>query len=193
MTTNKTASDRDEVLDAFLLENDHGRATLERYLQTYPQYAGALIDLSREAARLEAADDTPLTSVEQSRIDAAWITHKAAAPMAASDPLSEMTPEQSITIARTLVVPRQVVTCFRERKVDPASIPSTFLKRFADAVEISLERAQTLLAMPPQRSLARSFKADGKPGRTEKVSFEEILIDAGLSETECATLLTDQP
>lgn len=191
MTAKNSATTRDAVLDEFLLEADYGRATLERYLRDYPQYAASLIDLSRELARAERADDAPLTPAAQSRIDAAWIVHKAAAP--AADPLTSMSPDKSKAIAQDLHIPRQVVTCFRERKVDPASVPQGFFRRFAEISEIAVDRLQTLLALPPQRGLARSYKADGKPGSNDKISFEQILIDAGVSESERARLLGDEP
>ena len=193
MTTNNSITGRDDVLDAFLLEEDHGRATLERYLRNYPEYAAALIDLSREAARAERTDDIPLTPGEQSRIDAAWITHKAAVPATVTDPLTSMAPEKSKAIAQSLGVPRQVVSCFRDRKVDPNSVPHPFLKKFADILEVAIERLDELLALPAPQKLARSFKADGKPGNAEKASFEQILIDAGVAEDERARLLVDEP
>jgi hypothetical protein len=42
---------RESVLDAFAIESEPGRSTLERYLRLYPEYAGELIDLSRAQSR----------------------------------------------------------------------------------------------------------------------------------------------
>ena len=47
-----SAPSREDVLDAFAVEPNHERNTLERYLRDYPQYAAELVDLSRELSRV---------------------------------------------------------------------------------------------------------------------------------------------
>ena len=67
---------RESVLDAFAVESELSRSTLERYLRLYPEYAGELIDLSRELNR-EACDDTaPLSAADRVLVDAAWSQHE---------------------------------------------------------------------------------------------------------------------
>ena len=51
MSPAATRPSRESVLDAFAVESEPGRSTLERYLRLYPEYAGELIDLSRELSR----------------------------------------------------------------------------------------------------------------------------------------------
>jgi hypothetical protein len=63
---------REFVLDSFAVESEPGRSTLERYLRLYPEYAGDLIDLSRELSREIYEDDPPLSAADQARIDTAW-------------------------------------------------------------------------------------------------------------------------
>lgn len=190
--TNTSPKDRNEVLDAFMLEQKHDKATLERYLRAYPQHASALVDLSRELARDDESYDLPLTPAEQSRIDAAWIAHKAAKPATEVDPLTAMTAQMNKAIAQCLGVPRQVVSCFRDRKVEPVSVPRPILTLFAEMMEIPLLRFQDLLAQGPALKSAKSYKADGKPGNTTKATFEQILIDAEVAEEERNRLLADE-
>jgi len=47
------------------------------------------------------------------------------------------------------------------------------------------------LALPPAPALARSYKADGKPSAEAVVTFERLLIDAGVSEEKRTALLAD--
>ena len=51
-----------------------------------------------------------------------------------------------------------------------------------------------LLAAPslqPAQILARSYKADGKPGVAGPVSFERLLIDAGVADERRTILVSD--
>jgi hypothetical protein len=82
---------REAVLDAFAVESEPGRSTLERYLRLYPEYAAELVDLSRELSR-EAGDDAePLSAADEALIDAAWSQHAAAMPASAADPFAALT------------------------------------------------------------------------------------------------------
>jgi hypothetical protein len=191
--TNTSPAERSDILDAFMLEREHGKDTLEGYLRAYPQHAAALVDLSRELARNDESHDLPLTPAEQSRIDAAWVAHKAAAPATEADPLTAMTAQMNKAIAQCLGVPRQVVSCFRDRKVEPVSVPRPIMALFAEMMEIPLFQFQDLLGQSPALSPAKSYKADGKPGNATKASFEQILIDAGVSEDDRNRLLADEP
>ena len=156
-------SSRDDVLDAFAVEQDIGRETLERYLRDYPQYAAELVDLSRELSRVIVEDDEPLSAEDLALVDAAWRRHLEATPMPIVDPIAALSVAESRTIARDLGVPRQIITAFRERKVIVASVPRRFLAHLASAVNSTVEAIESALAFPPPQSPARSYKADEKP------------------------------
>lgn len=181
---------RESVLDAFAVESEPGRSTLERYLRLYPEYAGELIDLSCELSR-EASDDTaPLSAADQALIDAAWSRHAAAIPAATVDPFAALTVEDWRTVARGLDVPRQVVTALRERRVLLLSIPRRFLQRFAEATRSTLAQLEASWGLG-QLAGARSYKAHGKPTASEQVTFEQVLIDAGVPADKRARLLAE--
>ena len=192
MNSHDTTPDLDEVLERFMMEADQGSPTLQRYLRDYPQYAVQLIDLSRMAATFEERSDTPLSGPALSRIDAAWISYAAASPQAPSaDPFQTLTGERGKAVAKRLGVPRQVITCFREHRVIAQTVPNPVVRMFAD--EFDLPPAHVIAAMSAsvQASRGRMHKSDGKPGKLEPVSFEEILIGAGVSEQDRARLLAD--
>lgn len=183
---------REDVLDAFSVEPHPDRQTLERYLRAYPEYAEDLIDLSRELNRDLCEDETPLSAEDRALIDAAWRQYAEAAPKAIADPFAALSTDGLREVAHRLDVPRQVVAAFRERRVILATVPRPFLARLAEVVNSSIDNLEALwsqLASTP--ALARSYKADSKPIPVEPVSFERLLIDAGVPEEKRAKLMMD--
>ena len=130
-----------DVLDAFAVEPDPGRDTLEHYLRTYPQYAAELVDLSRELALQYPRDETPLSAEDQAKIDSAWLRHAAAAPVALADTFAGLSVQELRDVAERLDVPRQVLTAFRNRRILLPTVPRRFLARLAEATNSSLESA----------------------------------------------------
>jgi hypothetical protein len=181
---------RESVLDAFAVESEPGRLTLERYLRLYPKYAGELIDLSRELSREACEESAPLSAADQELIDAAWSQHAKAAPAAAADPFAALTIDDWRTVAQVLDVPRQVVTALRERRVSLGSIPRRFLAMLADAMRSSVAQLESSWE-PAPLLVARSYKADKKPAMGEQVTFEQVLIDAGVPAEKRAKLLAE--
>ena len=193
MTTRPTPTALDDVLDLFQMEEVHDGAVLARYVEAHPQFALQLIDLSRLLATPEAEDQEPLSGLENSRIDAAWIVHKAAGPEIpkSANPLDALVGERGKALAARLGVPRQVVTCLRERKIDPAKTPRPILRTLGHALAIPEAHVIAAMRQPPASASGRSFKSDGKPGAAGQVSFEQVLIDADVSEADRARLLAD--
>lgn len=190
MSADETRPSRESVLDAFAAESDAGRNTLERYLRLYPEHAGELIDLSREILREVSDDSTPFTPAEHNLIDAAWSHYLAGAPRTAASEAIPLTADEWRAVARALDVPRQVVTALRERRISLGTIPRGFLQRFAAATRRSVEQLESTWASSPLAE-ARSYKADGKPTATEQVSFEQVLIEAGVADDKRARLLAE--
>lgn len=178
----------EDVLDAFALEPGHERHILERYLQEYPQYAVDLANLSHELSR-SFGEPQPLSPKDRAAIDAAWRKHSETVS-ARHDLFASLSVDRLREIATTLGVPRQIITAFRERKVIVPSIPAGFLSRFAAAVERSVEEVANALSSAQQPSFIRSHKADNKPKAVARVTFEQLLIDAGVSEEKRAELMT---
>jgi hypothetical protein len=55
-------------------------------------------------------------------------------------------------------------------------------------MKTAFEQFIITLSAPPQVNLARSYKADAKPEANTRVSFEQILIEAGVSDERRASL-----
>lgn len=190
MSADNARPSRESVLDAFAVESEHGRATLQRYLELYPEYAGELIDLSRELSRAGVIDVEPLSPADQALVDAAWSQHKAAVSTTTAAPLASLTVDDWRAVASELDVPRQVVTALREKRIALASIPVRFLKQFADATRSSIDQLEAFWSAG-QLAGARSYKADGKPSIGDQVTFEQALIDAGVPAEKRASLLAE--
>ena len=182
---------REEVLDAFAVEPSHGREILERYLREYPHFSNELVDLSRELSRVPGGAERPMSLQEQEMVEAAWQQHMPLETKSVKDPLADVSVAKLREIALQLDVPRQVVTAFRERRVVPTSIPRRFLAHMAVALNCTVDLLVSALTMPSGSTLARSYKADGKPSTETAVTFERLLIDAGVSEEKRTSLLAD--
>ncbi len=182
---------REEALDAFAVEPVHDRTTLERYLRDFPQFAAELVELSREVSRVAEEDESPLTSHEKALIETAWQNHAPPETKSAEDPLADLSVPQLREIARTLDVPRLVITAFRERRVKFESVPKPFLAALARALSCSVGLLLSGLSAPSGPALARSYKADVKPSAGAAISFEQLLIDAGVSEAKRTELLVE--
>jgi hypothetical protein len=191
MNPNAHRPSREEVLDAFAVESSHGREILEHYLREYPHFATDLVDLSRELSRVSGEAEGPMSQQEQAMIEAAWHQHARLETKSAKDPFSALSVTRLREIALQLDVPRQVVTAFRERRVVAASVPRQFLTRMATVLNCTVDLLVNTLSTPPGSGLARSYKADVKPLVQTAVTFERLLIDAGVSEEKRTILLAD--
>lgn len=180
------APSRDDVLDAFAVEPSQDRTTLERYLQAYPQFAGELIDLSRELARVPRDHD--LTEADHALIDKAWQLHAQAASV--QDPFAHLSPAELRDVANRLAVPRQVITAFREHRVLLASVPAQFQQHLAQALNSTVDVLRAALSAPRVDLAAHSYKADHKPSADQAVTFERLLVDAGVDDARRAELLS---
>jgi hypothetical protein len=181
----------EDVLGAFSVEPDPGGETLALYLQRYPQFAEPLIDLSRELHRAFPSAAAPHTAEDEARIDAAWRRHVEALSPAQADVFAALSTQELRDLSKALDVPRQVITAFRDRRVILDSVPRHFLGRLAAAVHQPLERLAASLAPATQPALARSHKSDAKPTAGVPVTFERLLIDAGVPDDKRARLLAD--
>lgn len=179
----------EDVLDAFAMEPNSGDDILEGYLRDYPEYTAELIELSYELSRELCEDEMPLSEKDQALIDRAWQRHVEAAPAATVDPLADLSVERRCEIAQHLNVPRQVITAFREHRIEPTSAPFPFLERLATALDSTVEILMNALRLPPASDLTRSYKADSRPEAQTQVTFEQILIEAGVSPDRRSQLM----
>ena len=190
MTVPTPRAPLEDVLDAYAVEKDLGRRTLERYLKEYPEYSGELIDLSRELSRFVDESHKPLTPEDTAQIDRGWTQLVAVAPKPV-DLFAPLSVVELREIAKQLAVPRQILAAFREGKVVIESVPRRFLERFAAALSTTVEPLVKSLAIQVGPTLARSYKADAKPEIESRVTFEQLLVEAGVPAEKRAILMAE--
>ena len=189
--------DVEEVLLEFAAEPLRDRATLERYLSEHPSMADALIDMSLEL-RLQRVTAGATVPSDESWVDASWRSFQeamstGAAPNPVADPFTAMSPAALVTLRRNLRIPSGVVQGFRTRVVDAGTVPERFLAALARELGASLDGLRAFLANPPRLVPGMSYKSDAPPSvHDRKISFEQLLLDAKVSEGDRARLLADE-
>lgn len=182
----------EDVINAYAVEPDHGRETLERYIHDYPEYATDLKDLSQELLQPVVEMTGPLAPEDLALIDLAWKKHLAAVPTVCTDPFAALTVSALREIANMFGIGRSILMAFRDRKVIFASVPQPFLTQLASALNTPVEALVRFLQLPPVQQPALSHKAEEKPKETEPVTFEQLLIQAGVPEGKRAQLLSNK-
>jgi hypothetical protein len=170
----------DDVIEAFALESESGKATLDRYLRSYPEYAEAILDFATEVSMENVARKEPLSARERGLVETAWEMHVKAAPKPIADPFAVLSGVELGKIAGLLEVPKQVLTALRDRTIIAASIPRRFAKRLAAEIGTDVDALIAFVATPSVLSVVRSRKSDAKPKTAERKPFEQVLIDAGV-------------
>ena len=179
----------EDVLQAFAIEQVQDRSILERYLREYPQYAIEITDLWREFSR--PIEEPQVLSVEdQTAVEEAWRVYSSSTSAATLSLLSSLSVSKQRELAIYLEVPRQIIAAFRERKVIVSTIPRRFLKKLADGLNAPVDQVIAALSLPQMESL-RSHKSDEKPVPVEPATFEQLLIEAQLSEAKRAELMAN--
>lgn len=182
----------DDVLEAFALEPEAGKTTLDKYLRTYPEYSEAILDYAIEISHEDVPRQEPLSIRERALITAGWQKHVQVVSKPILDPFASLTLIELNKIADALEVPKQVLTALRDRLIVVASIPKRFSVRIAMELRTEVDALLTFLTVPPALSDARSRKSVGKPKITPRKTFAQVLVDAGVSvETQKKLMLDD--
>ena len=192
MTRSDSSMVLEDVLLAFAVEPSHDRATLERYLKRYPQYAVDLIDLLSELRQ----SPSPGTDIrdDEAAASRAWNAFTTTVPRAedfvSSDPFAAFRGIAFVALAKTLRVPRSVLIALRDRLVIVASIPTPFFARLVHATRSTAEEFRRYLDLPPVVAPAASYKSNQKPEAPTKVSFEQLLDNSGLTAEQKKDIFT---
>lgn len=182
----KSPISREDVLGAFAMDFEQGAGVLEQYLARYPEYSLELVDLSRELSRA-FDDDSPLSADELATVDAGM--RRLQKHTATLQSLQDAPAKLFTDAAKALTLPMQAGLALRERRITASTIPVRILEKLAEALQSSVTVLQTYLALPPQASQLRASKSSTKPVAAEKVPFERVLREAGVTEEALSKLL----
>ncbi|QCF26125.1 hypothetical protein [Hydrocarboniclastica marina] len=188
---------KSDVLHAFSTEANPDADTLARYLKRHPQYSESLIDLSIELFSAQSFDEAPAEAVPSDNAQRAWSTFQSmlrpedpasTAPSAMVNPLSSLDKQQFKELARELNVNRLFLSLLRDNAIQVATIPRQFLASLAELLNIPIEGLQRVLVAPTTISEGVRYKASGKPGSGDKITFEEALTHSHLSDEQQSVL-----
>lgn len=178
---------REKILLAFAVEPRHDKATLERYLKAYPQYAEDLADVLSELRR--APDMCADVKDDEGAAARAWNAFAGTNPTgepreAVANPFSPFQGAAFVALATELRIRRSILIALRDRIVLATSIPEPFLNRLAVATRSTTAALRAYLAQPATVAPAASYKSDVKPAAPDKIMFEQLLENSGLSPEE---------
>lgn len=179
-------------------------AILEAYCRQYPQYARELTNYALEwliddpMGSAEAASDiavhrsSPLVSMAISRlydkIREREEEEEAVTPLSrqqAINPFSVLPLPRARAIRDDLGIDTPLFAKFRNRLIDPNTVPSGFLERFARLVDQTAEEFMHYLRLPPMVHVGADYNAEGKPSVTErKESFDDAVRNSSLNEKQ---------
>lgn len=186
-------------------------AILEAYCRHYPQYARELTDYALEwlideaMASADVASDvttnasSPLVSRAISRlydrIREREADKEAASTLAgqqALNPFEGLPLPRARAIREELGIDTPLFAKFRNRLIDPDTVPHRFLEHFARLLERMEDAFIVYLRLPPTVHIGAAFKAERKPSvGNEKESFEDAVRGSSLDEKHKRALFKD--
>lgn len=193
MSTIDSDIQREDILLAFSVEPTHDKATIERYLRLYPQYAEDFIDLLGELRsppmlRNDVVEDESAVQRAWNALTAAPLPNHDAASIA--NPFASFAGPTFVALAEGLRIRRSILIALRDRLVNASSIPAPFLNRLARATQFPAEKLRGYLDLPAVVPASASYKANEKPVAPAKIDFEKLLDDSNISADEKRDILS---
>jgi hypothetical protein len=179
-----------QVLDLFAIAYRESTEALADFVARYPERADELVDYAHEInLQRECAGEMSITPGEEIWIEE-QVAKMSAVRSAIIDPFAAWQPSQYVEARKSLGVPTAVLTAFRDRLVALPSVPFAFLEDLADLLKVKMSELAAFLEAPPRLANNIAYKADSAPGMsTDKITFEAVLTQAGVSAEKAAALL----
>ena len=189
MNTENSRPDEEEVLHAFSVEPRHDRATLDHYLNQYPEHALALVDCSIELMMdgSHSGDEVQVSSDQV--VDQAWRQFQAAmgsvqGTAAIANPFAQLQPTAFKSIARRLDVSNLFLIRVRERAIDAATFPRRFVQQLAAELGATVDAVSAYLRSPPTMASSLSFRSNVKPEVTAQIPFNQAVETSQLTPAQ---------
>ena len=189
MNTENSRLDEEEVLLAFSVEPRHDRATLEHYLNQYPEHALALVDCSIEMMMDASHSDDEVQVSSDQVADQAWRQFQAAmgsvqGTAAIANPFAQLQPTAFKSIARRLDVSNLFLIRVRERAIDAATFPRRFVQQLAAELGATVDAVSAYLRSPPTMASSLSFRSNVKPEVTAQIPFNQAVETSQLTPAQ---------
>lgn len=189
MKTENSRLDEEEVLLAFSVEPQHDRATLEHYLNQYPEHALALVDCSIELMMDASQSDEEVQVSSDQVVDQAWRQFQAAmgsaqGTAAVANPFAQLQPTAFKSMARRLDISNLLLIRVRERAIDAATIPRRFVQQLAAELGATADAVSTYLRCPPTMASSLSFRSNLKPEVAVQIPFDQAIETSQLTHAQ---------
>jgi hypothetical protein len=176
MKTENSRPDEEEVLHAFSVEPRHDRATLEHYLNQYPEHTLALVDCSIELMMDAAHSGDEVRVSSDQVVDQAWRQFQAALESAqrtaaVANPFAQLQPTAFKSMAKRLDVSSLFLIRVRERAIDAATFPRRFVQQLAAELGATADAVSNYLRSPPHHGVQPEFsiQLEARSGRPDTV------------------------
>lgn len=187
----KTKLSEEDVLLAFAIEPDHQRQTLERYLNNYPEYSLALVDLSVELKVLKSGCLEEIETLDVTA-DKEWQMFRNIVEEAentkVANPLITASTEQFKKFAIKLKVNTLFLSKLRDKQIELSTIPNQFIEMCAECMNTTVELMRLFLSGEPTIASGVAFKSTVTPKTTNKITFEKAVEDSSLKAEQQAEL-----
>ena len=189
MNTENSRLDEEEVLLAFSVEPRHDRATLEHYLNQYPEHALALVDCSIEMMMDASHSDDEVQVSSDQVADQAWRQFQAAmgsvqGTAAIANPFAQLQPTAFKSIAKRLDVSNLFLIRVRERAIDAATFPRRFVQQLAAELGATVDAVSAYLRSPPTMASSLSFRSNEKPEVAAQIPFDQAVETSQLTPSQ---------
>ena len=189
MKTENSRPDEEEVLHAFSVEPRHDRATLEHYLNQYPEHTLALVDCSIELMMDAAHSGDEVRVSSDQVVDQAWRQFQAALESAqrtaaVANPFAQLQPTAFKSMAKRLDVSSLFLIRVRERAIDAATFPRRFVQQLAAELGATADAVSNYLRSPPTMASSLSFRSNVKPEVAAQIPFDQAVETSHLTPAQ---------
>lgn len=206
---------RDVLYEFSLAKRVPDAELLDDFVRRFPKYADSLtefaIELAMDALRPEPEVDSraeidpnrvsPVVSRAMSRFHNRLhavrqatkpTSNRAPSPEVADapNPFADLSRAAFRALAKGIGANAVFVVKLRDRQIKPDTIPSSFLRCLADALNTPLDLVTAYLAAPSTITSRQFYKADDKPDDSQQQSFVEAVKNSELSEDQQHQLLS---
>lgn len=168
--------DPKDIFDEFAMEQDLSHALLKSYIERYPDLAIELTDLFHELTLADARTAAENIPLETKSVNAAALAGEKLRAAFSNDGIK--------TLARTIGLPRDFLTGFRDRRVRIGSAPVPVLTGLARKIGVGLHDFVGFACADDRSSPALAFKADNKPMAAAQLDFGDFVEGLALTSDE---------
>lgn len=189
MNTENFRLNEEEVLHAFSVEHQHDRATLEHYLNLYPEHALALVECSIELMMDASHSGEEIQVSSDQVVDQAWQQFQAAmgsaqGTAAVASPFAQLQPTAFKSMAKKLDISNLFLIRVRERAIDASTIPRSFIQKLAAELGATTDAVSAYLRSPPTMATSLSFRSNVTPEAVDQIPFDQAVETSQLTPAQ---------